>query len=54
VVGQRKGPSGANAPPVHGIKKYLAVVVNTINIAHNMYNTNYTKSSYYSHIIRQD
>jgi hypothetical protein len=23
VVGQRKGPSGANAPPVHGIKKYL-------------------------------
>ena len=24
VVGQRKGPSGANAPPVHGIKKCLA------------------------------
>ena len=23
VVGQRKGPSGANAPPVHGIKKCL-------------------------------
>jgi hypothetical protein len=23
VVGQRKGPSGANAPPVHDIKKYL-------------------------------
>jgi hypothetical protein len=22
-VGQRKGPSGANAPPVHGIKKCL-------------------------------
>jgi hypothetical protein len=25
VVGQRKGPSGANAPPVHGIKKCLAL-----------------------------
>jgi hypothetical protein len=24
VVGQMKGPSGANAPPVHGIKKCLA------------------------------
>ena len=24
VVGQRKGPIGANAPPVHGIKKCLA------------------------------
>jgi hypothetical protein len=24
VVGQRKGPSGANAPPVHGIKTCLA------------------------------
>jgi hypothetical protein len=24
VVGQRKGPSGANAPPVHGIKKCVA------------------------------
>jgi hypothetical protein len=24
VVGQRKGLSGANAPPVHGIKKCLA------------------------------
>jgi hypothetical protein len=23
VVGRRKGPSGANAPPVHGIKKCL-------------------------------
>jgi hypothetical protein len=23
VVGQRKGPSGANAPPVNGIKKCL-------------------------------
>ena len=23
VVGQRKGPSGANVPPVHGIKKCL-------------------------------
>jgi hypothetical protein len=23
VVGQRKGPSGTNAPPVHGIKKCL-------------------------------
>jgi hypothetical protein len=23
VVGQRKGPSGANAPPVYGIKKCL-------------------------------
>jgi hypothetical protein len=23
VVGQRKGPSGANAPPLHGIKKCL-------------------------------
>jgi hypothetical protein len=23
VVGQRKGPSGANAPPVHGIKNAL-------------------------------
>jgi hypothetical protein len=23
VVGQRKGPGGANAPPVHGIKKCL-------------------------------
>jgi hypothetical protein len=23
VVGHRKGPSGANAPPVHGIKKCL-------------------------------
>jgi hypothetical protein len=22
-MGQRKGPSGANAPPVHGIKKCL-------------------------------
>jgi hypothetical protein len=22
---QRKGPSGANAPPVHGIKKCLSV-----------------------------
>jgi hypothetical protein len=25
VVGQRKGTSGANAPPVHGIKKCLVV-----------------------------
>jgi hypothetical protein len=25
VVGQRKGPSGANAPPVHGIKKCLDI-----------------------------
>jgi hypothetical protein len=24
VVGQRKGPSGADDPPVHGIKKCLA------------------------------
>jgi hypothetical protein len=23
VVGQRKGPSGANAPPLYGIKKCL-------------------------------
>jgi hypothetical protein len=23
VVGQRKGPSGENAPPVHGIKKFF-------------------------------
>ena len=23
VVGQRKGPSGANTPPVHGVKKCL-------------------------------
>jgi hypothetical protein len=26
VVGQRKGPSGANAPPVHGIKKCLELL----------------------------
>ena len=25
-MGQRKGPSGANAPPVHGIKKCLLLV----------------------------
>jgi hypothetical protein len=25
VVGQRKGPSGANAPPLHGIKKCLGL-----------------------------
>jgi hypothetical protein len=26
VVGQRKGPSGANDPPVHGIKNALYIV----------------------------
>jgi hypothetical protein len=26
VVGQRKRPSGANAPPVHGIKKCLVLI----------------------------
>ena len=28
VVGQKKGPSGANAPPVHGIKKCLGTSSN--------------------------
>ena len=27
VVGQRKGPSGANAPPLNGIKKCLDLTV---------------------------
>jgi hypothetical protein len=26
VVGQRKGPSGENSPPVHGIKKCLDII----------------------------
>jgi hypothetical protein len=30
-VGQRKESSGANAPPVHGIKKYLAIFNNYFN-----------------------
>jgi hypothetical protein len=32
VVGQRKGPSGANAPPLHGIKKCLAFLRAEIGI----------------------
>jgi hypothetical protein len=32
VVGQRKGPSGENFPPVHGIKKCLDVSVNCITV----------------------
>jgi hypothetical protein len=31
VVGQRKGPSGANAPPVHGIKKCLALTLRDLS-----------------------
>jgi hypothetical protein len=33
LVGQRKGPCGANAPPIQGIKKCLdpkSIVINTL------------------------
>ena len=36
VMRQRKGPSGENAPPVHGIKKCLAVSYDAVSNSSRM------------------